>query len=216
VTTAISSAIQAAVISHASPMPVRTAHAAKIVGTRMKTLNRSARTAPTRRLAIMVVLTGHPMSTEQLNAYRTNKFPLWANRGACGEGPKRIGQHERTATLSQLGALSRDRAVTSFNALERSNTGSAKNTPKSDMDLLARIQHLASLNWASHRIVARSPTSCVPGPGARSRMPVGILLSYSHLLFGRAVKEDGSNIGGPLELRIRNVAARTLKKTARS
>jgi hypothetical protein len=31
VTTAISSAIQAAVISHASPMPVRTAHAARIV-----------------------------------------------------------------------------------------------------------------------------------------------------------------------------------------
>ena len=57
-TTAISSAIQAAVISHASPMPVRTAHAARIVGTRMKTLNRSARTAPTRRLAIMVVLIG--------------------------------------------------------------------------------------------------------------------------------------------------------------
>ena len=59
-TTAISSAIQAAVISHASPMPVRTAHAARIVGTRitrMKTLNQSARTAPTRRLAIMVVLT---------------------------------------------------------------------------------------------------------------------------------------------------------------
>jgi hypothetical protein len=64
--------------------------------------------------------------------------------------------------LGQLGAFSRDRAVTSFNALERSNTGSAKNTPKSDMDLLARIQHLASLNWASHRIVARSPTSCAP------------------------------------------------------
>ena len=41
-TTAISSAIQAAVISHASPMPVRTAHAARIVGTRMKTLNWSA------------------------------------------------------------------------------------------------------------------------------------------------------------------------------
>jgi hypothetical protein len=29
--------------------------------------------------------------------------------------------------------------------LDRSNTGSAKNIPKSDMDLLACIQHLASL-----------------------------------------------------------------------
>jgi hypothetical protein len=47
----------------------------------MKTLNRSASTAPTRRLAIMVVLIGRPMSTEQLNAYGTNKFQLWANRG---------------------------------------------------------------------------------------------------------------------------------------
>ena len=34
----------------------------------------------------------------------------------------------------------------SFNAFERTNTGSAKNTPKSDMDLLARMQHFASLN----------------------------------------------------------------------
>jgi len=41
-------------------MPVRTPHAARIVGTRMETLNRSASTAPTRRLAITVVLIGRP------------------------------------------------------------------------------------------------------------------------------------------------------------
>jgi hypothetical protein len=40
-----------------------------------------------------------------------------------------------------------------FDALDRFNTGSAKNTPKSDMAMLARMQHLASLNWASHLIV---------------------------------------------------------------
>ena len=39
-----------------------------------------------------------------------------------------------------------------FNVWYRANTGSAKNTPKSDMEMLARIQHLASLNWASHRM----------------------------------------------------------------
>jgi hypothetical protein len=50
--------------------------------------------------------------------------------------------------LGQLGAFSRNRAPASFSALDRSNTDSAKNTPKSDMDLLACIQHLASLNWA--------------------------------------------------------------------
>ena len=65
--------------------------------------------------------------------------------------------------------------------LDRSNTGSAKNTPKSDMDLLACIQHLASLNWASHRMVAMSSTSRAPGPAARSRMFVDILLSNSRL-----------------------------------
>ena len=42
-----------------------------------------------------------------------------------------------------------------FDALDRFNTGSAKNTPKSDMAMLARMQHLASLNWASHLIVDR-------------------------------------------------------------
>jgi hypothetical protein len=42
-----------------------------------------------------------------------------------------------------------------FDALDRFNTGSAKNTPKSDMAMLAPIQHLASLNWASHLIVDR-------------------------------------------------------------
>ena len=42
-----------------------------------------------------------------------------------------------------------------FDALDRSNTGSAKNTPKSDIAMLTRIQHLASLNWASHLIVDR-------------------------------------------------------------
>jgi hypothetical protein len=100
------------------------------------------------------------------------------NRGR----PKRDRANERTASdLSQLGAFSRNRAVTSFNALDRSNTGSAKNTPKSDMDLLARIQHLASLNWASHRMVARSPTSRAPGPAARSRMLIDIFLSLSRL-----------------------------------
>ena len=84
-TTAISSAIQAAVISHASPMPVRTAHAARIVGTRMKTLNRSARTAPTRRLAIMVVLTGRPhvhRTTKRLKLISSHYGQTEAPRGA--------------------------------------------------------------------------------------------------------------------------------------
>ena len=58
--------------------------------------------------------------------------------------------------LNQLRAFSRNRAAALFNALERSNTGSAKNTPKSDMDLLACIQHLASLNGAPHRMAAMS------------------------------------------------------------
>jgi hypothetical protein len=107
--------------------------------------------------------------------------------------------------LGQLGAFSRNRAPASFSALDRSNTGSAKNTPKSDMDLLACIQHLASLNWASHRMAARSPTSCVPRPGARPRMLVGILLSYG-LLLCRSGEGNGSNIGGSLELMIRNGA----------
>ena len=44
-----------------------------------------------------------------------------------------------------------------FAALDRSNTGSAKNTPRSDIAMLTRIQHLASLNWASHLIVDRRP-----------------------------------------------------------
>jgi hypothetical protein len=42
-----------------------------------------------------------------------------------------------------------------FDALDRSNTGSAKTTPKSDMAMLTRKQHLASLNWASHLMVDR-------------------------------------------------------------
>ena len=111
---------------------------------------------------------------------------------ACGEarGGRGLGKMRGRQRLSELGAFSRNRAVKSFNALDRSNTGSAKNTPKSDMDLLACIQHLASLNWASHRMAARSPTSCVPKPGARSRILVGISLSYGLLLWCvAAVKE---------------------------
>jgi hypothetical protein len=108
---------------------------------------------------------------------------------------------------SQLGAF--PRSVTSFNALDRSNTGSAKNTPKSDMDLLARIQHLASLNWASHRMVAKSPTSRARGPGARSRMFIGILLSPTAVSYEcRSGEGDGPNIGGALVLMIRDVATR--------
>ena len=60
----------------------------------------------------------------------------------------------------------------SFIALDRSNTGSAKNTPKSDMDLLARIQHLASLNWASHRMVCQEPDKSRPR-ASRSFTDVG-------------------------------------------
>ena len=103
--------------------------------------------------------------------------------------------------LGQLGAFSRNRAPASFSALDRSNTGSAKNTPKSDMDLLACIQHLASLNWASHRMAARSPTRRAPRPGARPRMLVGISLSpLCCFLMCRRGAEMGSNIGGSLEL----------------
>ena len=83
--------------------------------------------------------------------------------------------------LSQLGTFSRNRAVTSFNALDRSNTGSAKNTPKSDMDLLACMQHLASLNWASHRMVARSPTVAPPGQPLVHRCWSTLFLSLSRL-----------------------------------
>ena len=108
--------------------------------------------------------------------------------------------------LGQLGAFSRNRAPASFSALDRSNTGSAKNTPKSDMDLLACIQHLASLNWASHRMAARSPTSCVPRPGARPRMLVGMLFSYGLSYVVSQREGDGSNIGGSLELMIRDGA----------
>src|SRR3954471_24484235 len=82
---------------------------------------------------------------------------------------ERIGQNVRL-NISQLGAFSRRRAAASLKARERSNTGSAKSTPKSDIDLLARMQHLASVNCASHRMLVRSPTSCVPGPGTRARM----------------------------------------------
>jgi hypothetical protein len=67
---------------------------------------------------------------------------------ACGEarGGRGLGKMREDSDLGQLGAFSRNRAPASFSALDRSNTGSAKNTPKSDMDLLARMQHLASLN----------------------------------------------------------------------
>jgi hypothetical protein len=115
-------------------------------------------------------------------AFFTTRFTLGLRRAGFRGRPNRNGQNERTASnSSQLGTFFRNRAVTSFNALDRSNTGSARNTPKSDMDLLACIQHLASLNWASHRMVARSPTSRAPGPAARSRMLVDIFLSHSRL-----------------------------------
>ena len=113
--------------------------------------------------------------------------------------------------ISQLGAFSRGRAAASLKARERSNTGSARNTPKFDMDLLARMQHLASVNCASHRMLARSSTSCVPGPGTRARMSVGISFSHSRLLYGRGVKEMASN-GGRLRLMIRNVRSTHRKK----
>jgi hypothetical protein len=64
-----------------------------------------------------------------------------------------------------------------FDALDRSNTGSAKNTPKSYMAMLTRKQHLASLNWASHRTAAMSPTNRGQRPSARSWISVGIYLS---------------------------------------
>jgi hypothetical protein len=66
--------------------------------------------------------------------------------GASGEagGGGGLGKMREDSDLGQLGAFSRNRAPASFSALDRSNTGSAKNTPKSDM--LARMQHLASLN----------------------------------------------------------------------
>jgi len=95
--------------------------------------------------------------------------------------PVMEGGETREPRLDQPWASSRNRAVTSFKALDRSNTGSARNTPKSDMDLLACIQHLASLNCASHRMVARSPISRAPGPAARSRTFVDILRSLSRL-----------------------------------
>jgi hypothetical protein len=62
-----------------------------------------------------------------------------------------------------------------FNVWYRANTGSAKNTPKSDMEMLARIQHLATLNWASHRMAARSPTNRGQRPGARSWIGIYLL-----------------------------------------
>jgi hypothetical protein len=102
VTTAISSAIQAAVISHASPMPVRTAHAARIVGTRMKTLNRSARTAPTRRLAIIAVLIGCP------HAHRAPKTLTELISSIAHWSP---GALRSTGGLLPLGTCSRDQPV---------------------------------------------------------------------------------------------------------
>ena len=128
--------------------------------------------------------------------------------GASGEarGGRGLGKMREDSDLGQLGAFSRNRAVTSFSALDRSNTGSAKNTPKSDMDLLARIQHLASLNWASHRMARGAPQVAPPDQalvhGCRSAYYSPTAISY----VCRAVKDDGSNIGGPLELMIRNGA----------
>ena|SRR5882757_6751856 len=84
--------------------------------------------------------------------------------------------------LGQLGAFSRNRAPASFSALDRSNTGSAKNTPKSDMDLRACIQNLASLNWASHRMAARKPNQARPRT-KRSFMDVSWHIPLSALLF---------------------------------
>ena len=114
-------------------------------------------------------------------AFFTTRFTPAFDLPEIEGGRRGLAKMREPSDLSKLGAFSRNRAVMSFIALDRSNTGSAKNTPKSDMDLLARIQHLASVNWASHRMVARSPTSRAPGPAARSRMLVDIFLSLSRL-----------------------------------
>ena len=84
---------------------------------------------------------------------------------------------------SQPGAFSWNRAPASFNAFDRAKTGSARKTPQSDIVMLARIQHLASLNCASHRMVARSRTNRGHGPRARSWMFVGISLSPFYFLW---------------------------------
>ena len=68
-----------------------------------------------------------------------------------------------------------------FDALDRFNTGWAKNTPKSDMAMLARIQHLASLNWASHLIVDRRLKSPLGCSSVRSLILVGMRPSCCRL-----------------------------------
>ena len=84
--------------------------------------------------------------------YRSGRSPDWLKfknpeaPAVKARGGRGLGKMREDSDLGQLGAFSRNRAPASFSALDRSNTGSAKNTPKSDMDLLARMQHLASLN----------------------------------------------------------------------
>ena len=84
-------------------------------------------------------------------------------------------------------AFSRRAVAASFNAFDRTKTGSARTTPKSDIAMLARIQHFASLNCISHRIVSEELyTSC---PVARRSL---IYVGW-HSLLHSVVGRDAAN-----------------------
>ncbi len=74
-----------------------------------------------------------------------------------------------------------------FDALDRSNTGSAKNTPKSDMAMLTPKQYLASLNWASHLMADRR----LKRPRGWSAVRSLILSGIRPLLLSFAVQRRG-------------------------
>ena len=94
--------------------------------------------------------------------------------GSQAGGGRGLGKMREDCASSRL-------VSEAFDFMDRSNTGSAKNTPKSDIAMLARIQHLASLNWASHLIVDRRLRRPLGFSTVRPLILVGMRPSCCHL-----------------------------------